>query len=126
MPSKRGEAKASDKARIKRSHAPKGVASLPRRIWNDLKLYGLVFGAVGTFLGLLRLSPLANVSIVAASMLLVFVIRRDSTLIILRRLYLQSAFYAVLYAVLFLAVVVMIGYLYLFRSWSIQGQWRAA
>jgi hypothetical protein len=86
------------------------MASLPHQIWTDLKLYGLVFGVVGTLLGLLRLSPIINVSILAGSMLVVFLLRRESTLLILRILYVQSAFYPYLYALAFLAVVATAGY----------------
>jgi hypothetical protein len=111
MSTRRADARASDKdRRAKRSRSRRKTASLPRWIWNDVKLYGSVFGGVGTFMGLLDFSWLVNISIVAASMLVVFVLRRESTLLILRRLYLQSAVYAYLYAVVFVAVVVLIGY----------------
>jgi hypothetical protein len=111
MARRRAEARASDKdRRAKRSRSPSGTASLRRWIWNDVKFYGSVFGGVGTFVGLLNLSWLANISIVAGSMLVVFAFRRKSTLLILRRLYLQSAFYAYFYSVVFVVVVVLIGY----------------
>jgi hypothetical protein len=111
MPKRQAEARASDKrGRAKRSRSQRGMASLPRQIWGDVKLYGVLFGGVGTFLGLLDFSWLVNISIVAGSMLVVFLLRRESTLLILRRLYLQSAFNAYLYAVVFVAAVAMVGY----------------
>jgi hypothetical protein len=111
MPKRRAEARASDKdGRAKRSRSRKGMASLPRRIWGDVKLYGSVFTGVGTFVGLLGFSRLVNISIVTSSMLVVFLFRRKETLLILRRLYVQSAFYAYLYAVVFVAVVTIVGY----------------
>src|SRR4029453_1546543 len=111
MPKRQTEARASDKGRRARhSRSRRAMASLPRQIWGDVKLYGLVFGGVGTFLGLLDFSWLVNISIVAGSMLVVFLFRRESTVLIVKRLYLQSAFYAYLYAVVFMAVVAIAGY----------------
>jgi hypothetical protein len=85
------------------------MASLPRQIWGDVKLYGWVFSGVAAFLGVLGLSWLANVSIIAVSMLVVFT-RYESTLLILKRLYIQSAFYASLYAVVLVVVVAIVAY----------------
>jgi hypothetical protein len=117
MTRRRAKAKASQKdGGAKRSRSRRGMASLPRQVWNDAKLYVLVFGIVGTFLGLLKLSWFANISIAAVSMLCVFAFRSESTLLILRGLYLQSAFYAYVYAVVFVAVVAAIGYLAFFAG----------
>jgi hypothetical protein len=111
MAKRRAEVRASDKGRkAKRSRSPRGMASLPRQIWGDVKLYGWVFSGVAAFLGVLGLSWLANVSIIAVSMLVVFIIRYESTLLILKRLYIQSAFYASLYAVILVVVVAIVAY----------------
>jgi hypothetical protein len=59
---------------------------------------------------LLDLSPLRNISLVAGSLLVVFLFRRRTTYIILATLYSQSAFFAYFYAIAFIAVIAMVGW----------------
>jgi len=111
MPRQQAQAKADTKrSRAKAFRSKRRQAALRRRILGELAVYGGIFGFIANFLGLLGLSPLLNVSIAAASLVVVFLFRRRSTVLVLKTLYLQSAFYPYLYVVAFILVLAMVGY----------------
>jgi predicted lysophospholipase L1 biosynthesis ABC-type transport system permease subunit len=112
MPRQQAQAKVDTKrSRAKSFRSKRRLAALRRRILGELAVYGGTFGFIANLLGLLGLSRLLNVSIAAASLVIVFVFRRQSTVLVLKTLYLQSAFYPYLYVVAFVLVLAIVGYL---------------
>jgi hypothetical protein len=111
MPRQQAQAKADTKrSRAKSFRSKRRLAALRRRILGELAVYGGTFGFIANLLGLLGLSRLLNVSIAAASLVIVFLFRRRSTVLVLKTLYLQSAFYPYLYVVAFILVLAVVGY----------------
>jgi hypothetical protein len=104
---KRGDSRQYKKASPNR---PSRNSTPWRGIRRELAAYGGTFGVVTGFVGLLDLSPLTNILLVAGSLLVVFLFRRRTTYIILATLYSQSAFFAYFYAIVFLAVLAMVGW----------------
>jgi hypothetical protein len=73
-------------------------------------VYGATLSLVTGVEGALGYSRYVNVTIIVVSLFVVFLFRRQTTLLVITSLYSQSAFYAYVYFAVFAAVVFLIGY----------------
>jgi hypothetical protein len=99
-------------AREKSQRAPGKAtwASQRQRIARELRAYGATLGIVTGIEGALGYSRFVNVMIILASLFIVFLFRRRTTLLVVTSLYAHSAFYAYAYCAAFGAIVLLIAF----------------
>jgi hypothetical protein len=76
----------------------------------ELSAYGATLSIVTGIEGVLGYSRSVNVVIILASLFIVFLFRRRTTLLVVTSLYTHGAFYAYAYCVVFGAIVLLIGF----------------
>jgi len=99
----------NQKRRAESSRPTRQAATIPQRVWNELKVYGIPIGAVTSLLGILYLPRWINVSLVILTAGIVFAIRADTTVPIVKILRSKGGFRAYLYFASFLLAVGLIG-----------------
>ena len=86
------------------------IGTLRQRIARELSAYGATLGLVTGVEGALGYSRVVNVIVMVVGLFVVFLFRRRTTLLFVTSLYSHSAFYASIYCIVFVAIVILIGY----------------